>query len=109
MKIHPLALVRNQVDNKSRFINEIQDEIKKVKDDPERRRSYMKFETLLADARYDGRQEGKEEGKQEEKLNLIHGLLRHGQTREQVIDFLVKIIRISPAQAEKYYKRATTH
>ena len=62
-----LALMRNQGDNKSRFITKIQDEIIKIKQEPERRRGFMKFELDLMDARREGREEGKREGREEGK------------------------------------------
>ncbi|GGI62965.1 hypothetical protein GIX82_03500 [Lactobacillus reuteri] len=51
-----LALMNNQVDNKSKFIRQIQTEIANIKENPERRRGYMKFQTLLADAKYEERE-----------------------------------------------------
>ncbi len=41
----------NQGDNKNRFIAQIQDEIDKVKQDPERRNGFMKYELNLMDAK----------------------------------------------------------
>ncbi|MBB1070582.1 Rpn family recombination-promoting nuclease/putative transposase [Limosilactobacillus sp. RRLNB_1_1] len=55
-----LALMNNQVDNKSKFIRQIQTEIANIKENPERRRGYMKFQTLLADAKYEGKVEERE-------------------------------------------------
>jgi predicted transposase/invertase (TIGR01784 family) len=90
-----LALMRNHVDNKSRFINNIQDEVSRIKHNPERRRSFMKFETLLADARYDGRQEGLKEGIQ----NFIQSL-RELDIPDQVIkQKLVEHYHLSEAEA----------
>lgn len=47
----------NQGDNKNRFIAQIQDEIDKVKQDPERRNGFMKYELNLMDAKMEVREE----------------------------------------------------
>ena len=47
----------NQGDNKNRFIVQIQDEIDKVKQDPERRNGFMKYELNLMDAKMEVREE----------------------------------------------------
>lgn len=52
-----LALMRNQGDNKNRFIAQIQGEIDKVKQDPERRDGFMKYELNLMDAKMEVREE----------------------------------------------------
>ncbi|OFB57896.1 hypothetical protein BAY40_00485 [Limosilactobacillus reuteri] len=52
-----LALMCNQGDNKNRFIAQIQDEIDKVKQDPERRNGFMKYELNLMDAKMEVREE----------------------------------------------------
>ena len=52
-----LALIRNQGDNKNRFIAQIQGEIDKVKQDPERRDGFMKYELNLMDAKMEVREE----------------------------------------------------
>ena len=57
--------MRNQVDNKDRFIAQIQNEIDKVKRDPERRQGFMKYEMLMMDARREGLEEGRVEGRAE--------------------------------------------
>ncbi|MBB1079466.1 Rpn family recombination-promoting nuclease/putative transposase [Limosilactobacillus sp. STM2_1] len=57
-----LALMRNQGDNKDRFIEQIQAEIDKVKRDPERRQGFMKYEMLMMDAQRKAREKGREEG-----------------------------------------------
>lgn len=54
--------MRKQVDNKDRFISQIQDEITKVKQDPERRAGFMKYELDLMDAKREAREEGLKEG-----------------------------------------------
>ncbi|MEY8293217.1 Rpn family recombination-promoting nuclease/putative transposase [Limosilactobacillus caviae] len=75
-----LALMRNQVDNKDRFIAQIQNEIDKVKRDPERRQGFMKYEMLMMDAKHRAREEGikfgEAKGKEEGIKNLVNSL-RH--------------------------------
>ena len=59
----------------------------------------MKFETLLADARYDGRQEGLKEGLQEGIQNFIQSL-RELDIPDQVIkQKLVEHYHLSEAEA----------
>ncbi|MBD5805727.1 Rpn family recombination-promoting nuclease/putative transposase [Limosilactobacillus walteri] len=58
-----LALMRNKDDNNSRFIAQIQSEIKRVKNDPERRDGFMKYEINLMDAKRKGLEEGLKEGR----------------------------------------------
>lgn len=60
-----LALMRNKSNNNSRFIAQIQNEIKQIKDDPERRNGFMKYEINLMDAKREGREEGIREGLKE--------------------------------------------
>lgn len=69
-----LALMRHRGDNKSKFIVQIQDEIKKIKQDAERRQGFMKFELEMMDARRAGKEEGLREG---EKRGKEQGIRNH--------------------------------
>lgn len=69
-----LALMRNQGDNKNRFIAQIQGEIDKVKQDPERRDGFMKYELNLMDAKMEAREEGMAKAKREDIKKLIDSL-----------------------------------
>lgn len=60
-----LDLMRKRVDNNDRFITQIQNEITKVKQDPERRAGFMKFELDLMDAKREAHEKGLEEGLKE--------------------------------------------
>ena len=60
-----LDLMRKQVDNNDRFITQIQSEITQVKQDPERRAGFMKFELDLMDAKREAHEKGLEEGLKE--------------------------------------------
>ena len=75
-----LALMRNQVDINDRFIAQIQNEIDKVKRDPERRQVFLKYEMLMMDAKHRAREEGikfgEAKGKEEGIKNLVNSL-RH--------------------------------
>lgn len=64
----------NQGDNKNRFIAQIQDEIDKVKQDPERRNGFMKYELNLMDAKIEAREEGMAKAKREDIKKLIDSL-----------------------------------
>lgn len=69
-----LALMCNQGDNKNRFIAQIQDEIDKVKQDPERRNGFMKYELNLMDAKMEAQEEGMAKAKREDIKKLIDSL-----------------------------------
>lgn len=53
-----------------------------------------------------GRKEGRDEGVDEERLALVRDLIDSGQTKEQVESFLINIRKLSPQQAQKYYRLA---
>ena len=69
-----LALMCNQGENKNRFIAQIQDEIDKVKQDPERRNGFMKYELNLIDAKMEAREEGMAKAKRKDIKKLIDSL-----------------------------------
>ncbi len=93
-----LALMRNQVDNKSKFITKIQDEIVKIKQEPERRRGFMKFELDLMDARREGREEGEEKGKQK----LVKFLSSQKTAPSEIVAALVNVYQMSEKAAQEY-------
>ena len=81
-----LDLMHKRVDNNDRFITQIQNEITKVKQDPERRAGFMKFELDLMDAKRGAHEKGLEEE------------LKEGQAvanNKAILKNLVLIIRIS--------------
>ena len=99
-----LALMCNQVDNKSKFITRIQDEIARVKQDPERRRGFMKFELELMDARNAGLKEGMEKGEAKGIYALIH-TLRDLDVDETIIkQKVMSNFNLSDTEAIKYLK-----
>lgn len=53
-----------------------------------------------------GREEGIEQGLVKERLSLITDLIKSGQTKEQVENFLINIRQIDPAEAAKDYQEA---
>ncbi len=105
-----LALMQNQVDNKSRFITKIQDEIVKIKQEPERRRGFMKFELDLMDARREGREEGELEGikkgqlKAEEKgkQKLVKFLTSQKTAPSEIVAALVNVYQMTEKAAQEY-------
>lgn len=50
--------------------------------------------------------EGKIEAETAERIAFIQGLIRIGQSHEQIIDFLVKVRHFTVEQAENYYQTA---
>ncbi|MRN07248.1 Rpn family recombination-promoting nuclease/putative transposase [Lactobacillus sp. 0.1XD8-4] len=99
-----LALMRNQVDNKSKFITQIQTEISKIKSNPERRRSFMKFQMLLADAKSEGRSEGQKEERIKAIKILVKTLQQLGTPTEDIKTSLIKNYHLSNIEAEQYLK-----
>ena len=89
-----LALMQNQVDNKSSFITKIQDEIVKIKQEPERRRGFMKFELDLMDARREGREEGKQ--------RLVKFLSSQDTAPSEIVAALVNVYQMSEKTAQEY-------
>ncbi|MCC4467133.1 hypothetical protein LMC11_07285, partial [Limosilactobacillus reuteri] len=80
-----------QVDNKSRFITKIQDEIVKIKQEPERRRGFMKFELDLMDARREGWEKGREEAKQK----LVKFLASQDTAPSEIVAALVNVYQMT--------------
>ena len=89
-----LALMQNQVDNKSSFITKIQDEIVKIKQEPERRRGFMKFELDLMDARREGREEGKQ--------RLVKFLSDQDIAPSEIVAALVNVYQMTEKAAQEY-------
>ena len=97
-----LALMRNQVDNRSKFITKIQNEIARVKQDPERRRGFMKFELELMDARREGMEKGIEKGETKGIYALIHTLRDLGIDEAVIKQKVMSNFNLSDADATKY-------
>ena len=97
-----LALMRNQVDNKSRFITKIQDEIIKIKQEPERRRGFMKFELDLMDARREGREEGELKAEEKGKQKLVKILSNQDTAPSEIVAALVNVYQMSEKTAQEY-------
>lgn len=96
--------MRNQVDNKSKFITQIQTEISKIKSNPERRRSFMKFQMLLTDAKSEGRSEGQKEEQIKAIKILVKTLQQLGTPTEDIKTSLIKNYHLSNTEAEQYLK-----
>ena len=54
----------------------------------------------------EGIEEGIEQGLVKERLSLITDLIKSGQIKEQVENFLINIRQIDPAEAAKDYQEA---
>lgn len=97
-----LALMQNQVDNKSRFITKIQDEIVKIKQEPERRRGFMKFELDLMDARREGREEGELKAEEKGKQKLVKFLSSQDTAPSEIVAALVNVYQMTEKAAQEY-------
>ena len=97
-----LALMRNQVDNKSKFITRIQDEIVKIKQEPERRRGFMKFELDLMDARREGREEGELKAEEKGKQKLVKFLSSQDTAPSEIVAALVNVYQMTEKAAQEY-------
>ncbi|MCC4323833.1 hypothetical protein LMB42_06125 [Limosilactobacillus reuteri] len=98
--------MRNQVNNKSKFITKIQDEIVKIKQEPERRRGFMKFELDLMDARREEREEGIKKGKlkaeEKGKNKLVKFLSDQKTAPSEIVAALVNVYQMSEKAAQEY-------
>ena len=89
-------------------------EMKRIKQDPERRRDYMKYELDLMDARSDGmaiglaegKKQGLEQGKQESIVAAAKMLLGLELSRTVIVKQLMSAYDLSSAEAERNLKRA---
>lgn len=64
----------NQVDNKSRLVTQIQNEIQRIKQDPKRRDGFMKYEINLMDAKREAYKEAYKDASQAGIQKLISTL-----------------------------------
>ncbi|MFR0512447.1 hypothetical protein [Limosilactobacillus reuteri] len=94
--------MRNQVDNKSKFITKIQDEIVKIKQEPERRRGFMKFELDLMDARREGREEGELKAEEKGKQKLVKFLSNQDTAPSEIVAALVNVYQMTEKTAREY-------
>lgn len=126
-------LADRKVDEADAFIVQLRQRIAHVKQDRKWRKEYMQRTLYEMDIENDrrravlegrqeghqkglqeelqeglqkGRKEGRDEGVDEERLALVRDLIDSGQTKEQVESFLINIRKLSPQQAQKYYRLA---
>lgn len=97
-----LALMRDQVDNESKFITKIQNEIVKIKQEPERRRGFMKFELDLMDARREGREEGELKAEEKGKQKLVKFLSSQDTAPSEIVAALVNVYQMTEKAAQEY-------
>ena len=51
---------------------------------------------------------GRNQGIEDDRLNLINGLRKQGQSKDEIIHFLTTVLNLSDEQARAYYHKATT-
>lgn len=101
-----LKLMENQVDTKDQFVEQIQAEMQRIREDPVRRHGFMKYELDLMDARDEGLEQGIEKGKAEgEKAGAIKALISVGLTDEQIADTLIKTYNLNHDEALKLIQK----
>ena len=100
-----LALMRNQVDNNSRFIALIQNEINRVKHDPQRRNGFMKYEINMMDAKREARNEGRKETRREDVNTLITILQEIGVEPSIIKQKVIEKYGLSDAEVDKLLKQ----
>lgn len=105
-----LKLMHNQIAAGDPLVEQVTQEMERIKQDPERRRDYMKYELDLMDARSDGMAiglaEGKKQGKQESIVAAAKILLGLELSRTVIVKQLMSAYDLSSAEAERYLKRA---
>lgn len=109
-----LKLMDNQIAAGDPLVEQVTQEMKRIKQDPERRRDYMKYELDLMDARSDGmaiglaegKKQGLEQGKQESIVAAVKMLLGLELSRTVIVKQLMSAYNLSSAEAERYLKRA---
>lgn len=109
-----LKLMHNQIAAGDPLVEQVTQEMKRIKQDPERRRDYMKYELDLMDARSDGmaiglaegKKQGLEQGKQESIVAAVKMLLGLELSRTVIVKQLMSAYDLSSAEAERYLKRA---
>ena len=109
-----LKLMHNQIAVGDPLVEQVTQEMERIKQDPERRRDYMKYELDLMDARSDGmaiglaegKKQGLEQGKQESIVAAAKMLLGLELSRTVIVKQLMSAYDLSSVEAERYLKRA---
>ncbi|WP_283576538.1 Rpn family recombination-promoting nuclease/putative transposase [Limosilactobacillus oris] len=113
-----LKLMHNQIAAGDPLVEQITQEIKRIKQDPERRRDYMKYELDLMDARSNGMaiglaegkkqgiQQGLEQGKQQSIIAAAKMLLGLKLSHTVIVKQLMSAYDLSSDEAERYLKQA---
>lgn len=85
--------MRNQANIDDEFVTQIQNEMKRIRQDPIRRHGFMKYELDLMDARREGLHEG---------IEKTIKILRHlGLSDKQIISELVRTYDLNNEEAQK--------
>ncbi|WP_242364310.1 Rpn family recombination-promoting nuclease/putative transposase [Limosilactobacillus antri] len=113
-----LKLMHNQIAAGDPLVKQITGEMKRIKEDPERRRNYMKYELDLMDARSDGMaiglaegkkqgiQQGLEQGKQQSIIAAAKMLLDLKLSHTVIVKQLMSAYDLSSDEAERYLAQA---
>ena len=96
-----LALMQNRINNKSKFIAQIENEINRVKHDPQRRNGFMTYELNLMDAK----QQGQEEERKEAINKLITTLQEVGIAPAIIKQKIMEKYGLSDAEVDKLLKQ----
>ena len=103
-----LKLMHNQVIAGDPLVSQIVDEMDRIKQDPGRRRLFMKYELDLMDARNEGMEKGLAEGKahqQAEDIKLTAKLLHNlGIAKSEILSSLSDTYQLSSGEAKHYLK-----
>ena len=99
--------MHNQIAAGDPLVEQVTREMKRIKQDPERRRDYMKYELDLMDARSDGmaiglaegKKQGLEQGKQESIVAAAKMLLGLELSRTVIVKQLMSAYDLSSAEA----------
>lgn len=98
--------MHNQVIAGDPLVSQIVDEMNRIKQDPGRRRLFMKYELDLMDARSDGMAIGLAEGKKQSIVAAAKMLLELKLGHTVIVKQLMSAYDLSSDEAERYLKQA---
>lgn len=85
----------------NKFVTEIDDLVKEIKNTEKERVSYMTFEMKMQEARNDGREEGLAQGLAQGRSQIAIDMLRDNKPIEEI----VKYSRLTPEQVQELSKQ----
>ncbi|MCH3922983.1 Rpn family recombination-promoting nuclease/putative transposase [Limosilactobacillus sp.] len=89
----------------------LRQKITEVKHNKKWRADFMRMSLMEMDHQYELDQaeiKGRNQGIENDRLSLINGLLKQGQSEDEIIHFLTTVLNLSDEQARAYYHKATT-